>query len=183
MSDADDRQRNRERLEEIYRVERGTFLRQITKAGIVLAEAEDVLQDVFARASSRIEALEAVQNLSSWIATAVRNRLVDLWRRGRTRSEAGLVDLSEELFEEIATEVGLDPLDEFVRNELSDTIVEAVHALPEKDREIILSQVFDGESFREISERTGVPVETLSARKRAAIRRLGKALREWITES
>lgn len=183
MSETEGRRHSRRRLEEVYRIERGSYLRQIAKAGFVFAEAEDILQDVFARALSRIDALDAIQNLSAWISTAVRNRLIDLWRRGRTQSQTGLVDLSEELFEEVAAEIGLDPLDGFVRAELSDAIVDAVHALPEKEREVILSQVFEGQTFREISERTGVPVETLSSRKRGAVRKLGKVLREWLEES
>lgn len=182
MYEVDDREKSRKRLEQVYRSERRSFLRQIEASGVVLSEAEDILQDAFARALNRLDALLHVQNLSAWMSTTIRNRLVDLWRRGRTRRAAGLVELSEELFEAVALDLGLDPLDEFVRDELVDDLVEAIDALPEKDREVILAQFFEGTTFRELSERTGVPIETLSARKRAAIRKLAEMLREWIAE-
>lgn len=177
-----DSEPSRNRLEDIYRNERGTILRRIARTGDVISDAEDVLQDVFVSALRRADALAPVQNLAAWITTAVGNRVVDLWRRGRTRKEAGLVDLSEALFEEVVSEVGLDPLDEFVREELVDELVEAIHALPDKERQVIVAQVFEGRTFKELSERTNTPIETLSARKRAAIRKLAGVLRDWMAE-
>lgn len=182
MNEADDREQNRRRLEQVYRSERRSFLRQIEASGVVLNEAEDILQDAVARALNRLDAVLPVMNLSAWIRSAINNRIIDLWRRGRTRKEAGLVELSEELFESVASELGLNPLDQFVRDELADAVVEAIDALPDRDREVIVAQFFEGSTFRELSERTGVPIETLSARKRAAIRKLGAMLREWIAE-
>lgn len=182
MAETDNREQGRRRLEQIYRSERQSFLRQIKASGVVVSEAEDILQDAFARAMNRLDVVLPVQNLSAWIRTTIRNRSIDLWRRARTRSEAGLVDLSEELFETVASELGLDPLDRFVRDELADAIVEAIDVLPDRDREVIVGQLFEGRTFRELSERTGVPIETLAARKRAGIRKLGAMLREWITE-
>lgn len=182
MAKAEERETSRRRLEQAYRDERRSILGQVATTGDVLADAEDVLQDAFVSALRRIDALAPVQNLSAWITAAVRNRVIDLWRRDRTRKEAGLVAVSEELFAEVASEVGLDPLDDFVREELVDELIEAIHALPDRNREVIVAQVFDGVTFKQLSERTGLPIETLSARKRAAIRKLARALRDWIVE-
>lgn len=183
MGEIDDRETGRLRLERLYRTERGSLLRRIARAGVVLSDAEDILQDAFLGALNRVDAISPVHNLSAWIGTAVKNRIIDRWRRSRTRREAGLVEITEQLFEEIVSEAGLDPSDELVRDELADAVVEAIDALPKAQREVIVEQVFDGVTFRELSERSGVPIETLAARKRAAIRTLARALRGWVLES
>ncbi len=183
MNETDNREPDRQQLERLYRGERGSLMRQVARAGVLFAEAEDIVQDAFLGALGAAGSLAPVQNLSGWIRAAIRNRIIDLWRRDRTRREAGLVHVTEEVFEAIVSEAGLDPLDDFVRDEMAEAVVEAIHALPEPQREVIVGQVFEGVTFKELSERTGIPVETLSARKRAAIRRLGAALRQWIAES
>ena len=41
---------------------------------------------------------------------------------------------------------------------------------------------FGGKTFREISEATGESIDTLTARKRYALRNLSRALKHWIDE-
>jgi len=182
MTEEKDSDETRRRLESTYRTERTALLRKVRRSGTLLADAEDIVQDAFVAALSGVEALSPVRNTSAWLTTAVSNRIIDLWRRERTRREAGQIEVTEEIFEEIVSETGLDPQDEFVREELLEALIDAIEALPARQRAVITGQVFEGLTFRELSERTGVPLETLAARKRAAIRSLGAALREWIIE-
>jgi DNA-directed RNA polymerase specialized sigma24 family protein len=44
------------------------------------------------------------------------------------------------------------------------------------------AQVFGGLTFREIAEATRESIDTLTARKRYAVRSLARALRHWIEE-
>ena len=152
------------------------------KMGRSAQEAEDLLQDVFASALSRLELFSALSNPAGWLATAVRNRALDLWRRSRTRRRAGEVDVPDATIDEIAEAIGLDPADQVVREDLLDALAEAIGELPPEQRLVIEAQALGGVGFRELAERTGEPIDTLMARKRYAIAKLAAALRDWIDE-
>jgi RNA polymerase sigma factor (sigma-70 family) len=142
-------------------------------------DAEDLLQDVFAGALANLDALSAVENLPGWLFTALRNRIADLWRRRSAHRRAGETDVSSEILAEIATATGLSPEDHVVMMELSDALADAIAALPRDQRAVIEAQALDGIGFRELSERSGVPVGTLTARKRYAVNKLARVLRDW----
>jgi RNA polymerase sigma factor (sigma-70 family) len=182
MVNESEREGARRRIETSYRTNRTGFLRRARRVSGAVADAEDVVQDAFLAALNNLDSFAQVADPSSWIYTAIRNRLIDLWRRDRTRRSAGQVDVGEETLREIVAATGLDPEDTFVQDELSDALAEAIEALPERQRSIIVAQVFHARTFREISERSGIPIETLSARKRAAVRALARTLRGWIEE-
>jgi DNA-directed RNA polymerase specialized sigma24 family protein len=63
-----------------------------------------------------------------------------------------------------------------------DALNDALRALPAAQRRVIEAQVFGGLTFREIAEATGESIDTLTARKRYALRNLSRALRHWIEE-
>jgi RNA polymerase sigma factor (sigma-70 family) len=182
MNADNDHDMTRSRIEKTYREGRKGFLRRARRAAGSLVDAEDVVQDAFLAALANIDALTLVNNATSWVYTAIRNRAIDLWRRSRTREASGQIDIADETLSEIAFATGLRPDDAFILGELSDALVDAIDALPEPQRAVIHAQVFEGTTFREISEQSGIPIETLAARKRAAVRALGLALRGWIEE-
>jgi len=182
MNNETRREGARRRIETSYRSNRAGFLRRAGRAAGGVVDAEDVVQDAFLAALNNLDAFAQVSDPVSWIYAAIRNRLIDLWRRDKTRRTVGQVDVGEETLREIVSATGLDPEDGVVQEELSDALAEAIEALPERQRAVIVAQVFDGRTFREISERTGLPIETLSARKRAAVGALARALRGWIEE-
>ncbi|MFM7774441.1 MAG: RNA polymerase sigma factor, partial [Candidatus Kapaibacterium sp.] len=72
-------------LEGLFRTERKKFLGFIRQRVRSHEEAEDILQDVFANvlaASSQID--KPIENIASWVFTAVRNRIIDTYRKKRT---------------------------------------------------------------------------------------------------
>jgi DNA-directed RNA polymerase specialized sigma24 family protein len=72
--------------------------------------------------------------------------------------------------------------DGFVRASLADALNDALRALPSAQRKVVEAQVFGGLTFREIAQASGESIDTLTARKRYALRSLSKALRNWIDE-
>ncbi|MBN1617067.1 MAG: sigma-70 family RNA polymerase sigma factor, partial [Spirochaetales bacterium] len=62
---------------------------------------------------------------------------------------------------------------------MQDALVEALNTalkvLPPTQRYVLEAQVFEGKTFREVSEVTGIPIDTLTARKRYAIKALSRA--------
>jgi len=112
----------------------------------------------------------------------VRRRMIDAWRHERMREAAGEIDVAEETLSEIVAGAGLDPQDNFIRDSLVDALNDALRALPPAQRQVLEAQVFGGMSFREIAAATGESIDTLTARKRYALRNLSRSLRHWIDE-
>ena len=172
----------RKTIERTY-LERGRgFLAWARRHAPDAATAEDILQDAFVRALANVNALSPVEDLAAWIFSAMRNRLIDLWRGGSARQRAGAIELPREVIEEITAEAGLNPLDQFQRNEMLAALELAIEALPAPQREVIRAQALGGVAFRELAEATGVSIDTLMARKRYAIRKLATALEYWMDD-
>jgi RNA polymerase sigma factor (sigma-70 family) len=169
-------------IERAYRERRGGFLAWAKRHAPDEASAEDALQDAFIRAISNADALFMVEDVAGWIFSAMRNRLIDLWRREDTQKRAGAVELSEETIEEIVADAGFDPHDALVREELEEALAVAVEALPKEQREVIQAQALDGTAFRELAEKTGVSIDTLMSRKRRALRKLAAAFEYWMED-
>jgi RNA polymerase sigma factor (sigma-70 family) len=166
-------------LERVYRENKWGFLSWAARATRSLADAEDLVQDAFAKALADTETLTDVDDLAAWLFVSVRNRVRDLWRRRGTRKRVGEFDVSDATLVEIAEAAGLGPSDMLAEAELLEALYDAIEALPEDQRMVIEAQVLDGLTFREIAQTSGVSPDTLAARKRYAIKRLAEALREW----
>ena len=170
------------RLEMSYNSEKLRFLARLRAAGRTLEEAEDFVHDVYAETMERLHLVANIHNLPAWINSLFTRRLIDAWRHERVRAASGETDVTEETLREIISGVGLDPQDAFVRESLMDALNDALRALPPAQRQVVEAQVFGGLTFREIAEATGENIDTLTARKRYALRNLSQALRHWIEE-
>src|SRR5574344_1846510 len=94
-------------------------------------------------------------------------------------------DLDRTAFADTADPDLLDSvIDQKIRNapellekeELAKKLSEKIQKLPEEQRFVIIEQCLNGQTFSSLSKKTGVSIETLSARKRYAIERLRKSL-------
>ena len=171
-----------ERLEKAYKSEKSRFLARLRAAGRSLEEAEDFVHDVYAETMERLDLVANIHNLPAWINALFTRRLIDAWRHERVRAASGETDVAEDTLREIISGVGLDPQDGFVRDSLVDALNDALRALPAAQRRVMEAQVFGGLTFRELAEATGESIDTLTARKRYALRNLSRALRHWIEE-
>jgi len=169
-------------IEKTYRERRGGFLTWAKRHAPDEASAEDALQEAFIKAIANADALSIVEDIAGWIFTAMRNRLVDLWRQANTQKRVGAVKLSEDTIEKIAKEAGFDPYDALVRDELEEALAIAIEALPKEQREVIQAQALDGTAFRELARQTGISIDTLMSRKRRALRKLAAALEYWMED-
>ena len=173
---------DQQRLEDAYQSEVPRLLAHLRAAGRTLEEAEDLVHDVFIETMESLPVVGTIRNLPAWMNALVRRRLIDSWRHERVREAAGEVDVVEDTLSEIIAGTGLDPQDAFIRDSLADALNDALSALPPAQRRVVEAQVFGGLTFREIAEATGVSIDTLTARKRYALRNLSRALRHWLDE-
>lgn len=170
------------RLEESYNQDRPSFFARIRAAGRTLEEAEDILQDLYTEAVCKIPLLPEINNLTGWLHTLLTRRIIDWWRHDRVRKNAGDTGVADEVIQDIIVGACLNPLDEYVQDTVIDALYSAIAALPKKQRDVIRYQVFENRTFREISDETGISINTLTARKRAAVSALGVSLRRWMEE-
>ncbi len=165
------------RLEGAYRKERKALLGFIRSRTRTAEEAEDLLQDVFFQALRNVNATEPIENILSWLYTIARNRIIDLYRRRRDTVSLQ-TEVEETTLEALLEDSGIDIERQFVRSAVMDALIEALDELPQEQRDAFVQQAIEGNTFREISERTGVPLNTLIARKRYAVQFLRKRLHE-----
>ncbi len=174
-------------IEHLFRTDRKKFLGFIRQRVRSQEEAEDILQDVFTNvlAASR-NAQKPIENISSWVFTAVRNRIIDSYRKKRAETFSdmqtpGQAEEGVDAFEHFLGDFTSTPDNDLLRKTIWESIQEGLSELPEEQRIVFVKNEFEGISFREMSEDTGVNINTLLARKRYAVLHLRKRLKDLYT--
>ena len=172
-----------EKISSAYNTERKKLLGYIRNRIPGRLEAEDILQDVFYQLTLGFRDLERIENLTAWLYTVTNNRIIDFFRKKKPVSisftertgenEEGPVSLAE-----ILPTIGSTPEDEELRVMIWDTIEEVLNDLPDEQRKVFIAHEFEDIGFKEISEATGVGVNTLISRKRYAVLALRSRLEE-----
>ena len=146
------------------------------------ADAEDILQDVFYELSASYRVLTPVEQTAAWLYKVARNKITDRYRKHKpVLYEDFAFRNSEEgenySFIEDLMGSGEDPGFKSSDNELiRDAVLKALEELPADQRDVFIRHEIDLQSFKEISEETGVPLNTLLSRKHYAIKYLRKRL-------
>jgi RNA polymerase sigma factor (sigma-70 family) len=145
------------------------------------ADAEDVLQDVFYELIQAYRMMKPAEQMTAWLYRVARNRIVDLFRRKKTTSLQESVsseDFDAPTIEDLLPSPDAGPDAIYARELLFDAVDEALAELPERQREVFIAHEFEGRSFKEMSEETGVSVNTLLSQKRYAVLHLRERLQE-----
>lgn len=166
-----------QRVEKLYRRERSALLGFIRSRTANTEEAEDLLQEVFLQALRNANAAEPIENILGWLYTVARNRIIDLYRR-RRRTVSLQQETEADTIESLLEDYGIDIEKEFIRSAVMEALTEALAELPAGQREAFVQQAVEGRTFREISEESGMPLNTLIARKHYAVRFLRRRLAE-----
>ena len=175
---ASDQWEQNQRLSGVFERERRRLLAYIRRRIPAEIDAEDLLQDVFYELIEAYRLMRPVAHAGAWMMKVARNRITDLFRRGRREA----LEESERILEDLlpSPEAGPDAL--YARRVLLDEIEAALGELPPSQREVFLAHEIDGRSFAEISRETGVGVNTLLSRKHYAVERLRQRLRRVYDE-
>lgn len=175
--------------EETFLREKGRLLSFIRNRVSSVEEAEDILQDVFYQFVAGFESIESLDRVTSWLFQVARNKIIDRYRKDAARpqrtdfgSRSGSDDDAPLTLQEILPDLGNTPEDALFREVLWDAIMEALDDLPADQRQIFIQNEMEERGFREISEETGVSINTLLSRKRYAIIALRKKLQRLYNE-
>jgi RNA polymerase sigma factor (sigma-70 family) len=163
-----------EKISTAYKDERKRLLGYIRNRVSDRFEAEDILQDVFYQLTVGFNDIRRIESLTAWLYKVVDNRITDFFRKKKPVTLDYKVNASEGdegplTLEEILPSVGTTPEDEELKEKIWDTIEATLSELPEEQRSVFVENEFEEKSFKKISERTGVGVNTLISRKRYAV--------------
>ncbi|MCV0403034.1 MAG: sigma-70 family RNA polymerase sigma factor [Chloroflexi bacterium] len=135
-------------------------------------EAEDVVHDAFVAAWRKIDRFDAERgSLRAWLMTVVRNRAIDRVRARRASIDVDTAD------ERSLLRSGPNPTwEEALSRASADELRAAMVALPDEQRRALELAYFEGYTYREVADLTGVPAGTANGRLRLALGKLREAL-------
>lgn len=136
-------------------------------------EAEDIVHDAFVAVWRKIDRFDAERgSLRAWLMTVVRNRAIDRVRARRPRINLDAAD------ERSLLRTGPNPTWEaFASRASAHDVRSAMAELPDEQRQAVELAYFEGYTYREVAEVTGVPPGTANGRLRLALTKLRDALR------
>lgn len=181
----------------MQQIKENTFLKEKDKLlGFIrsrvssVEEAEDILQDVFFQFVSGFDTIESLDRVTSWLYSVARNKIIDRYRRDAVRPKqtdfeliSGKDDDAPLTLQDILPDLDNTPEATLLREAIWDEITEALAELPADQREIFIQNEIEEKGFREISEATGVSINTLLSRKRYAIMALRKRLQKFYDDT
>jgi len=148
-------------------------------------DAEDILQEVFFELVEVIELGETVEQVSAWLYRVARFRIIDRFRKKKEQSLDALTDDMEGAKADGDEDYHLDlmlpspqegPDAALARKVVLQELQLAIDALPDLQREVFIAHELEGQSFKEMAVETGIPINTLLARKRYAVLALRQRL-------
>jgi RNA polymerase sigma factor (sigma-70 family) len=144
-------------------------------------DAEDILQDVFYELVETYRLMKPVEQVGAWLYRVARNRIIDRFRKKKPVTFADTGGVSEEgetlRLEELLPSPEAGPDAVYARGVMLQELEDAVDELPQEQREVFVGHEVEGYSFKELSARTGVSVNTLLSRKHYAVVYLRQRLR------
>jgi RNA polymerase sigma-70 factor, ECF subfamily len=150
------------------------------------ALCEDVTQEVFMRLVQNAQEFKHEARFSTWLYAIARNLCIDQLRRLQHRRHPSLDQPlgpdreGRTLGDSIATQHPSASAERSaVSSEVQATILKAVEALPDEQREVFLLREVADLPFKDIADITGASENTVKSRMRYALDRLKLALSEF----
>jgi len=150
------------------------------------SDARELVQDAFLRVYKNIATFQGQSSFFTWLYRIITNLSIDLIRKpGRQVAE---LDESREDgdpnkdFPFLSRIDGSDPVDVVRRAEIASRLREALAALPDYHRGVIVMREVEGLSYEEMAEAMGVSKGTIMSRLFHARQKLQKALVDCYAE-
>ncbi|MFQ6041561.1 MAG: sigma-70 family RNA polymerase sigma factor, partial [Candidatus Poribacteria bacterium] len=132
-------------------------------------DAEEVAQETFVYSYLKLNQLKNPEKFFAWLKAIARNRSIKYLHR----SQKELVRPG------VVTPPQIAPDELLLRQELIDAIMEAIEALPEKDRMVIQSRI-EGLNHSEICERFGISIEASMSRLYRARKKIAAHVKDLL---
>lgn len=156
-------------------------------------DAEDLVAETVAKAWANLDSLHDTQRFRAWIFRILSNCFVSDWRRKNSSPvDSALSDDDEaddepfSIFEQLHQPFLLwwgNPEQEFLNKVLREHLEDAIGALPEGFRIVLVLAELEGFTYQEIAEMLQLPLGTVRSRLSRARNLLQKALWEDAQEA
>jgi RNA polymerase sigma factor (sigma-70 family) len=167
----------------------GTFAREARRLrGFIrrrvadVADADDILQDVFSELIEATRLATPIEHVGAWLFRVATNRITDRFRRKRlplaAAIGAGRGTDSDEAIDADPPATAPGPEARYESRLLLADLEAALAELPAAQREVFLAHELEGRSFKNLAAESGTSINTLLARKRYAVLHLRQKLQQ-----
>ena len=139
-------------------------------------DAEDIVQDVVLNLFNKADIAAPVEDLSAYVYQALRNRLIDFFRKKKDIiSLEETVPHSDDL--KLSHVLAADTSDKTTEVEqmlITEELYQLLDRLKEDERAVVIATEIEGKTYRHLSEKWGVPVNTLISKKSRSLEKIKK---------
>jgi RNA polymerase sigma-70 factor (ECF subfamily) len=119
--------------------------------------SEDAAQETFIQAWMRLQSYRPQTSLRNWLYRIAVNTAIDMLRKEKRILPGAVEDLN-------LTDAGPGPETLVANSERTEMVQDAVLALPDASRAVLVLREFEGLSYQEIAEALDIPVGTVMSR-------------------
>ncbi len=141
--------------------------------------AEDIFQDTFIKVIKSLKRGKYQENgkFVSWVMRIAHNMIIDHFRKEKQMKMIANEEYEADIFNsQRFSDKNIE--DHLVKEQIDKDVRKLVDELPDEQREVVLMRHYMGMSFQEISEQTGVSINTALGRMRYALINLRRFIEE-----
>jgi RNA polymerase sigma factor (sigma-70 family) len=146
------------------------------------SDVEDILQDVFYKLVEANRLLMPIEHMTGWLFRVARNRITDFLRKMQPETFSEAFEDDTLSIDDLLPSPDVGPEALYVRRLLLDELEQALAELPTEQRDVFVAHEFEGKSFKQLAEESGVSVNTLLSRKRYAVLQLRERMQRIYEE-
>ncbi len=124
------------------------------------AHLDDVLQDICVKVIDKIHTLREPECFRSWLASLARRHTLTYISRMAKAPKP----LDDDWIEQTYDKAAPTAVDSLIQQDDYERVMQALHALPDKYREVFLMQYASNLTYREIAETLDLPLTTVQIR-------------------
>lgn len=151
-------------------------------------DARDVSQEAFVKVYKYLEHFKGDSSFYTWLYRITVNLCIDVIRKRGGGSGQEAVEFDDSLAHDtsearlgaLGSRLGTNPQKSALRRELAEKIQEALAAVPEKHRAILLLREVEGMSYEELARTLEIPKGTVMSRLFHARAKVQKILSEYL---
>jgi RNA polymerase sigma-70 factor (ECF subfamily) len=141
--------------------------------------AEDIFQETFMKAIVTIKQGRYTESgkFRAWIGRIAHNLIIDSYRQEKNEQTVSNDEYEVDLLNSAKLSDGTVE-DRMAKDQILSDVKRLIHYLPENQREVLMLRYYQDLSFKEISDLTGVSINTALGRMRYAILNMRKMAEE-----